>query len=54
MSSFIANQVKTNMCFISLKLFIVYTTFVSLSTLNWYNTNNNTKYLFNTTIRYTR
>ena len=23
-----------------------------LFTLNWYNTNNNTKYLFNTTIRY--
>ena len=43
MSSFIANQVKTNMCSISVKFFIVLTTFVPLFTLNWYNTtyNNN-------------
>ena len=36
MSSFIANQVKTNMCFISVKLFIVHTTFVSLFTFVYY------------------
>ena len=52
MGSFIANQVKTTMCSVSVKLFIVHTTFESLFTRNWYNTNNNTKYLFNTTISY--
>ena len=39
MSSFIANQVKTNMYSVSVKLFIVHTAFVSQFTLNWYNNN---------------
>ena len=47
-----ANQVKTNMCSVSVKLFMVLTTFVALFTLNWYNTNYNNNCLFNTTIRY--
>ena len=34
MSSLIANQVKTNMCIVSVKLLIVLTTFVPLFTLN--------------------
>ena len=52
MSSFIANQVKTNMCSISVKFFIGLTTFVPLFTLNCYNTNYNNNCLFDTTIRY--
>ena len=52
MSSFIANQVKTNMCSISVKFFIGPTTFVPQFTLNWYNTNYNNNCLFDTTICY--
>ena len=48
MSSLIANQVKTNMYFILVKLFIILTTFVPLFILNRYNNN----CLFNTAIRY--
>ena len=51
MSSLIANQVK-KMCFISVKFFNLFTTFVSLFTLNWYNINYNNNCLFNATIRY--
>ena len=39
MSSLIPNQVKTNMYSVSVKLFIVHTTFVPLFTLYWYNNN---------------
>ena len=42
MSSLIPKQVKTNVCLISVKFFIVLTTFVPLFTFNWYNTNYNT------------
>ena len=52
MSSLIANQVKANVCLVSVKLFIVLTTFVALFTLNWYNNNYNNNCLFNTIIRY--
>ena len=45
MSSFIVNQVKTNMCSISVSVFIVLSTFVPLFTLNWYNTNYNNNLL---------
>ena len=45
MSSFIANQIKTNMCSVSVKFFIVLSTFVPLFTRNWYNTNNNNNLL---------
>ena len=41
MSSLIANQVETNMCSVSVELFIVLTTIVSLFTLKWYNYNLN-------------
>ena len=51
MSSLIANQLKPNMCFVSVKIFIVLTTFVPLFTLNWYNNNYNNKCLSDTTIR---
>ena len=37
MSSLIAYQVKTNMCSISVKFFIVHTIFVPLYTLNGHN-----------------
>ena len=52
MSSLIANQVKTNMCSISVKFIIVLITFVPLYTLYWYSNNYNNNCLFNTTIRY--
>ena len=45
MSSLIASKVKTNMCFVSIKLFIVHTTFVPLFTLNWYNISYNNNLL---------
>ena len=38
MSSSAANQIKTNMDSVSIKLFI-HTTFVQLLQLNWYNNN---------------
>ena len=42
MGSLIANQVKkTNICFVSVKLFLVLITFVPLFTLNWYSMNYN-------------
>ena len=41
MTSLIANQVQTNMCSVSVKHFIVLTTFAPVFTLNWYNYNNN-------------
>ena len=47
MSSLIANQVQAKLCFVSVKLFIVLTTFVPLFTLNRYNNNR----LFDTAIR---
>ena len=47
MSSLIANQVKTNLCFVSIKLFIVLTTFVPLFNLcHVYNNNYNNNYAF--------
>ena len=45
MSSLVATKVKTNMSFVSVKLFIVHTTFVPLFTLNWYNNNYNNNLL---------
>ena len=41
MNSLIANQIRTNICFISVKIFIVFTNFVALFTQNWYNNNYN-------------
>ena len=53
MSSLIANQViKQIYVLVSVKLFIVLTTFVPLFTLNWYNTNYNNNCLPATTIRH--
>ena len=43
---------KTNMCFVSVELFIILTTFVPLLTRNWYNNNYTNKCLSDTTIRY--
>ena len=45
MSSLIVNKVKTNMCSVSVKLFIFHTTFVPLFTLNRYNNNYNNNLL---------
>ena len=46
MSSLIANPCKKQICvLVSVKLFIVHTTFVPLFTLNWYNNNYNNNLL---------
>ena len=37
MNSLIANQVNTNICLVYIKFFIVFTTFVPVFTLSWYN-----------------
>ena len=52
MSSLTTNKAKTNMCFVSVKLFIVLTTFVPLFTLDYLNNNYNNNYLSDTIIRY--
>ena len=43
---------KTNICFVSVKVFIVLTTFVPLFTINWYNNNYNNNCLSDTRIHY--
>ena len=52
MCSLIANQVKANMCLVSLKNFIVRNTFMLLFTLKGYNNNYNCNCLFYANIRY--
>ena len=51
MSSLIANKVKTNMCLISIKLFMI-RTILCAAVSNLYNNNLFIRYPYHTTIRY--